>query len=86
MTAVRKFVDLEDKPDLAEVLRSVKEHMESISLREGGREIAVVSPPAEDRKAAIMAHAGSLKGLIDEEAMEEIYRGRTISTRSPADL
>jgi PHD/YefM family antitoxin component YafN of YafNO toxin-antitoxin module len=95
MAAERKFVNLEDKPDLVAVARDVGKTGEPVVLRESGHQFAVISPiseykadvlRAEERHARIMAHAGSLKGLIDEEVIEEIYRGRTISTRPPVEL
>jgi antitoxin (DNA-binding transcriptional repressor) of toxin-antitoxin stability system len=95
MAAESKYVNLEDKPDLVAVARDVEKSGESVVLREAGHQVAVISPlaPSEksnltalERRERIMAHAGSLKGLIDEDVIEEIYRGRTISSRPPVDL
>ena len=98
MVATRKFVDLEDKPDLADVVRNVHSQGEPVVLREAGQKLAALVPMSdtdesesgdssrEERHKRLMELAGSMKGLVDEEKLYEIYRSRSISTRPPVEL
>lgn len=92
MAADRKYVNIEDKPDLAAVARDVRDSGESVVLREAGHQFAVISPisehepderTAQDRRDRIMAHAGSPKRLIDDDFLEENDRQRGNLSRQP---
>jgi hypothetical protein len=90
MAAERKYIDIEDDPNWAEIARAVHDSGESVVVRVGGHKLAALTPlsPADDadelspeeRHRAFMASAGSWKGLVDDEIIRDILdrsgRGR----------
>jgi hypothetical protein len=98
MAAERKYIDAEDEPNLADVAREVHKSGESVVVREDGRALAVFVPlpdaddpvtealRREERHKRLVDLAGSMKGLVDEERLREIYRSRSVSSRPPVEL
>jgi hypothetical protein len=93
MAAERRYIDIENDPNWAEIAREVHDSGETVVVREGGRKLAMLRPltPSEsayidnpeERHNALMAMAGSMKGLVDEDLLREIYRNRGASGKSP---
>jgi len=66
------------------------EPMEEIDLAEGAEITVTVDtsqpPPEEERLERFLSSAGSWKGLVDEDFIDEIYRQRSLRTRSEVKL
>jgi len=82
MAAERKYVDVEDEPNWAEIARAGHDSGESVGVRENGRKLAVLTPLSpseraeelspEERQEALMASAGSWKRLVDDDLIRQI--------------
>jgi hypothetical protein len=86
--AERKYVDLEDDPDLPTLVRDLHSSREPIVLREAGEEVATLTPSgprpvSEADVAAFLALAGSLAGTFPDDFVEQNYRQRLVGTRPP---
>jgi prevent-host-death family protein len=98
MGVARRFIDLEEQPELARLVDAVSGTHEPIVLRRHGKDLAVVVPlddasafaPGRDKTAsdheAFLRSAGGWQGIVDQDDMEEIYRSRSVSGRSSVDL
>jgi hypothetical protein len=97
--AIAKTIDIDNEPQLIELVSALRDEQSSVLLRLAGEEVAIVTPvtgaahhtpnrrvkTAEDL-AEFLSLAGTWKGLVDEDIVDEIYRSRSISTRNPVDL
>lgn len=92
-------IDVEDGMDFRGLVQEVRASGESIVLREGGEEVAVVLPsdpagdapsrpkPSEAERQAFLATAGGWSGLIDvDEFLEDVQESRRLPPRPPVDL
>lgn len=90
MVANRRVIDLEDNPSLERLIEIVTQNHEDVDVRLGGKSVAVLTPAeesttremtAEERRAAFLESAGSLKGLIPEDFIEQNRRARDIPSQ-----
>ena len=92
MAAERKYVNLDQAPQLREIVGEVRRTNVSIALVTEGEIQATVEPPrhssgeaghlTESEKAAFRATGGSWKGLMDaEQFLREIEEGRQVAPR-----
>lgn len=97
MAAERKSIDLDQMPELREIVGEVRRTNIPIALVGEGEIQATVEPPrrapgeagrlTESEKAAFRATGGSWEGLIDAERfLREIEEGRQLAPRPPVEF
>ena len=96
MSEYAKPIDVTTSADLARIAEHVNATRTAVPLTRDDEVIAVVKPapkrrarkgPSEADIAAFQASAGGWKDHIDvDKFLEENYRQRSVSTRSPAKL
>lgn len=96
MVAERRHIDLEDNPDLREVVDVVRENKEPVDIRIAGQVVAIVEPTSAWRPgdphdlsteeiAAFRASSGGWKGLVDiDEFLSVNEESRSRSSRVPS--
>ena len=92
MAAERRYIDIENDPNWAEIAREVHDSGESIVIREDGRKLAVMRPltpsettyidDPEERHKAFLSFAGSMEGFFDDELVRDIFH-RSGRDRAP---
>jgi hypothetical protein len=92
MVAERKYIDLEDDPNWAEIARAVHDSAETVFIRERGRTLAVLRPLTEsestyiddpvERLKAFREAAGSWKGIVDDDLIRAVLH-RSGRIRAP---
>lgn len=92
-----RIVELDQDDALSTLAEEVAATRHVVLLRKHGQDVAVIAPveasdsqnandEIDDRdRQGIFQFAGSLKGLVDEDLLDEIYRSRSVSTRNPFD-
>ncbi|MEA2583783.1 MAG: hypothetical protein QOF33_1868 [Thermomicrobiales bacterium] len=96
---IPKIIDIDDEPQLLRLVNAIREGHEPVRLQRAGEDLAVVTPvygsPEVSRPrpiqtpedlAEFLSIAGEWAGTDTEVLVEDIYRQRRISTRSPVDL
>lgn len=97
MVAERKYVNLEDHPDLAALVTEANRTRTSIAILENGEVKATVEParrsPGEPGKltdeeiAAFRATSGGWIGLVDTDQLRrDIEESRRLPPKPPVDL
>ncbi|MCC6792653.1 MAG: hypothetical protein IT336_13260 [Thermomicrobiales bacterium] len=92
MAAERKVIDIDDSPELLELVHQVRRSNEPVVLREGGEDQATIEPPrrapgepgrlTESERRAFRATGGAWKGLVDgEQFLRGIEEGRRMPPR-----
>ncbi|MGH2534543.1 MAG: hypothetical protein ACRDJW_19940 [Thermomicrobiales bacterium] len=95
--AQRTTIDATKMPELRRVAEEARETNEPIVIQTNGEDIAVITPidrqgqphrrpPTQEQIDAVMAAAGSWKGLIDVDELKAQWRAARGSNRPPVEL
>ena len=98
MAAERKYIKIEEEPDIADVAHDLISDRVPVVLRMAGKDIAVINPlplrkkgqsskSSDEAIAKFRATSGRWKGLIDaDEFLRANDESRGLSPRTPVDL
>jgi hypothetical protein len=93
MVAERKYIIIDDKPELIDLAENILDNRQPVALRLAGVDVAIVGPisknnveetvrtRAEFDKNALMMLAGAWADVDTDSLVEEIYERRTNSGR-----
>jgi hypothetical protein len=97
--ASAKVIDIDNEPQLMRLVDEIRKSHSPVRLRSDGEEVAVVIPLNEnsdssevrkletpDDLAEFLSIAGGWSDMDTDSLVEEIYRQRLVSTRSPFEL
>jgi hypothetical protein len=97
--SIRKVIEIDDEPQLLRILTAIRDGREPVRLRRAGEDLAIVTPvyanldssgprriQTSDELAAFLSTAGGWADADTDALVEDMYRQRLVSTRSPVDL
>ena len=96
MSEALPAINVDDRPELKDLVRCLIERAEPIVLRSGNQDVAVLTPlptairglprPSPEQVEVAMSAVGRWRGLVDVDALKEQWRAARGSNRPPIDL
>jgi hypothetical protein len=96
MAAEPRMIDVEENPDLIQIVDQIRASREGVVLRRNGQAVATITPlmnrrprerrPTQEDIDAFLSAAGAWKGLVDgDQLIADIYADRDAELRESPD-